>query len=1576
MKKAILGFLAAVCAISNSSAGVIAQDPLFISAQADPRVMLVASRDHQLFIKAYTDYSDLDGDGFLDTGFTPYIEYEGYFNPRKCYTYQSSQFEATAAATTETVVVTYPDATTASKTQYVCSNAWSGNLLNWASMTRVDILRKVMYGGYRSTDTESLTVLERAHLPREVHAFAKVFDATSTAIMNKFTPYSDQTAVSFCNLSNDGNSASKTSTNPPVVQIGNGQWRLWAADASPQCGTGGAVKPAAIRETLNVRVKVCDDGGGVDTISGPGPKCKIYPKGAAKKPIGMLQQYGDADVSLSLKYGLMTGSWAHGKSGGVLRKNIGGISNSSGKYPNNYNCATAGDGFVSGSTDEIDFCNGLFVNNQGKARSATTADDLPATGGIVGTLNRLRIAGWNGSKYDGVCNSPGVTSFNNGNCVDWGNPISEMYLESLRYIQAGNATNKLASDASAASPTAGFDGSDSSYISGLPQLTWKDPIPALEWCAKSNIVMISTGLNSFDSDETTPHGLAGWAKTTVELTNEVADASHESLTGDFMIGSVTGASDYQSVCSSKTLGTLASVSGVCPEVPSIEGSYHVAGLALGTSKYDLRPGYAAKRTSLWGISKPENAARQPITSFAIALAESLPDFTIPVGSLGKSIKFIPFCQANTAGGSALTATGWRACSMVDLVVEPGTNKTAGSFRVVWEDSTWGNDYDMDGVAHIRYCVGSACSPYAGNNGMPAIPASDTLYIKVASMTAAAGHALKYGYTISGSTADGTFMNVLRPGNANYSNYAAGSEFTAPVGSWTAPSWVAYSPSTGTTANLLKNPLWYTAKYAAWPNWDIKTNDAARTPNPAGDGIPDNFFQVRNPAGLDQAIGAALKESLADPSSSSSIATNSTRLDTDTFVYQARFKATDWSGQVLAYPVTSTGSLGTLAWNAGASTKYPAESARRIYTFDRSAATKGIDFTWSALSAKQKEALDNTNAANSSSPVASYLRGDQTLELRDAIAPFDGVFDTGVYRPRTSLMGDIVNSDPVYVGSQNFSYGNISAITGYSTYAAQVDLKQVSTTGVVKNPMIVVNSNGGMMHAIDAKNGNEMFTYVPSWLLCADETGATGCASGTDSSPLRNLLDPNMTHRYLLDGNLVVGDAYIDTGAGATWKTVVVGAAGGGGKGIFALDVTESYKTATATTAASTIDVTQTAYANLTAASAVLWEFTDKDYLTSTDQDGDADLGYTFGQPVVARMANGTWAAIFGNGYGSATGKAVLYFVNLANGKLIQKIDVGDGSTSASPNGLSSPAVIFDSGTGAVSSIFAGDLKGNVWKFDVRGSSTSNWKVDNGPGIPLFTAFDDVGTRQPITAGLDIGSHPMGGYMIYFGTGKYFEKDDNTSSSQQTIYGIWDKSVSNDEISAASVDTVSDKKVVLSEHKILAEMANPLAADGNIRVTDDSGVVIWDTDTVPGKRGWFMNMGSSSGERVVTLPILRNSRVIITSMIPSSSPCDFGGTSWIMEFDPETGNRPSYSIFDLDGNGNFNNSDFVTVVINGNPTLVPANGIQSTEGIIKAPAIVSSGSKEYKIGSGTTGSVLVVAEKGSTTRPRPAWRQLQ
>ena len=181
-----------VLATLSSLAGAvvdIAQKPVFLNPP-DPRMMLVMSRDHQLSMKAYNDYSDLNGDGVIDRTYTDTVEYYGYFDPERCYSYNSGsggRFEPDVAAT--------------GTNDHECSGEWSGNFLNWASMTRMDVLRKVLYGGYRSTDNATTTlvgdtVLERAMLPNDVHAFAKIYTGSD---VNKFTPYS-YASISICNV--------------------------------------------------------------------------------------------------------------------------------------------------------------------------------------------------------------------------------------------------------------------------------------------------------------------------------------------------------------------------------------------------------------------------------------------------------------------------------------------------------------------------------------------------------------------------------------------------------------------------------------------------------------------------------------------------------------------------------------------------------------------------------------------------------------------------------------------------------------------------------------------------------------------------------------------------------------------------------------------------------------------------------------------------------------------------------------------------------------------------------------------------------------------------------------------------------------------------------------------------------------------------------------------------------------------------------------------------------------------------------------------------------------------------------
>ncbi|MCW8887396.1 MAG: PilC/PilY family type IV pilus protein [Motiliproteus sp.] len=1441
--RSLMTFGCAVALATSSAWGAIADTPLFLTQSVDPRIMLVMSNDHQLSIKAYTDYSDLDSDGTLDTTYSDSIDYNGYFDSDKCYTYDNGDNRFEPATTVDT-----------GTHQCTTSTAhWSGNFLNWATMTRMDLVRYVFYGGLRSTDTATETVLERAYLPDDVHAFAKVFTTANTTDMRKYTPYA-QTEITLCNFTDGGTSLSKDVTTAPSIRVALGTWARWAASEVTQCQWGSGTQPNITLHRLEnpdlvARVQVCKSG----LLES---NCRSYSSGTYK-PSGLLQEYGEDSNNRPIRFGLMTGSYAKNKSGGVLRRNVERIT-----------------GNATSSKNEIDTSTGIFLN-QG------TTDE-----GIINTLNRLRIASYDHDSDDYLsgCDTPGILSFNDGECVDWGNPLSEMYLEALRYL-AGKS-----------SATTAFNANDSSHISSLPQVSWLDPMPATDYCADTSILTISTGLNSFDTDQLSGNDLSIDADAQTDAVGTL-----EGISGSYLIGEGSVTDDNE--CTAKTLTNLSHAKGICPEAPSIEGGYQVAGLAYYARTNDLR----SDRTN-----------DQTLTTYGVALAESLPSFEVTVGS-GK-VTLLPACSAHSIGSSALGASGWRSCSMTDLIVEYHSS-TEGSFLVNWEDSTWGNDYDMDGISRIQYCVGSSCP----NTSFTGSVSSSQIRVRIEAAQANAGHALKFGYTITGTTTDGIYMEVLRPGGSDYN-----------IGD-TVPAAVS-SPDTNThtqgssSASLLKNPLWYTAKYGGFNEADATTGPNLTSEwDDDGDGTPDTFFMARNPAELGASLGSVFNDVVSRVSTASAITTNSTRLDTTTLAFRALFNSGEWSGQLLALPINSDGSLGSAVWNAAE--EIPAASSRKIFSWDPSSSA-GFDFNTTNLSTIT--AIESTLNTNDE---VNYLRGDTSNEQQNGGTLRNRPVTSGV----ANVLGDIVNSDPAYVSTENFGYEGLggSEGTAYASFRA-------TSAYAGRKPMLYISANDGMLHGfyvgedtnadgvLDADSdgtqpGEEVFAFIPSSVY----------------GNLESLTKPTYSHSYFVDGSPHVGDAYINPyGSGDTWLSVLVSTVGAGGKGVFAIDVTNPDPSAMT-------------------ASKVLWEIT-----SSTT--GFSDLGYTIGDATFVRLANGEWGAIFSNGYDSSSGKAVLYIVNLEDGSLIKSFD-----TETTGNGMSTPVVVDSDGDFIADLIYVGDLEGNLWKIDISHSNSGNWDFSfysgNGASAvpaPLFVAIDQASSSvvQPITAKPQVGDHSDGGLMIYFGTGQYYQTGDNTVPAVpqiQTFYAVRD---------------YSDEQVNSDRSQLVAQT---IEAEGtlfnfNIRVTSDN-------EDSSKTKGWYLNLQSPStngqGERVVNQPILRGDRVIFTTLIPDNDVCSDGGSSWLMELEAETGKRLTEVPFDLNEDGVFNDTDKATLIDTDGDGIgdltTNVSGIQKAGmGIIDNPAILEAGSKDIKIISGSSGNTQAIGESNSDAGGRQGWQQLR
>jgi type IV pilus assembly protein PilY1 len=1419
---------------------VPAQLPLFVNNSVPPLNMLIVGRDHKLFFPAYNDASDLDGDGSIDIRYKPSITYLGYFDSLTCYSYNGGFFTAASKTSIET--------------QKVCPGMWSGDYLNYLTTSRADALRKVLYGGYRSTDSTTQTILERAYISTDAHTWGKEYRSRDVDGYNlsDYTPFANPSGGNYTLFANNTPTVNGAPLLRVLPNVSNIRIFGWVSREVSQGGTTATNTSfndvTVVPRDYIVRVEVCKSGYRE-------ANCKQYPNGNFK-PTGILHDYGEGN---QMYFGLMTGTYQNNIQGGAVREAIGSFS------------------------DEIEASTGIF-GTKGLLGSLL---NVYTKGGIIGTLDGLRLS-------SNSCNTSS-NSISNATCQNWGNPLAEMMYETMRYFSG------------ATTPTNGFLSGNADSSLGLSGLTaWKNPYsstpnsasspPTFAGCAKPFETLFSDVNPTYDSD------LPGSAFSTTSLPSAPSVLNNFNLQSlgqviwntdvgagskNINIGETPGIND--TAPTSKAASSLGNIRGL-PEEPTKQGTYDAAAVA-----------YYANTNPITSIGA------QKVQTFSIALSSTLPRIQMPVGN--GTITLVPF--GKVTNGVTEQITGFYIDSMFNMPGQPSdptvnNGRAQAVFRVVFDDCGQGCDYDMDAI--VLYTV--------------AVNATGTLDVTLQTAYSVSSAESHMGYTISGTTSDGIYLEVTGGGNGNQ-HYALDTPGTRLPG--------ACLPSTSCTTSIdllpgkngsnqtllrgdthtrrftassarsvtnLKDPLWYAAKWGGFGDADnISTSMPVSGEWDSNEsGTPNNYFLVSNASTLKDQLSSAFNQILQK---NSSVATPAVlpnlSSENSASKYLNSLNVATWSGDLIKSTTTytSTNLTGSTVQNWQASQQVPAWRSRNIQMSNQ-AGTALLPFTYTNLGTRTYAgtALQRTLTSDQ----VDFLRGDTSKAVSD-------------YRRRASLIGDLVNSSPVVVTTALYDATAADALNG--TAGTSSSYTAFKTAQANRRGQVYVGANDGMLHAFDDTTGIEKFAFIPSAVI-------QNLSALTDSDYNSN----SALHRYYVDSTPVVADVFT---AGA-WRTILVGTLGGGGREIFALDITNPD--------------------NIT----LLWEFTSQN---------DVDLGSTFSVPVVAKLHSGDWGVIVGNGYNGNNGNASLLVLNAGTGATISKLTTSVQGN----NGLSSPVVLDANADGIADYAYAGDLLGNLWRFDLIGSSltgnatAANFKVAFG-NKPLYTASVSdaaASTLQSITAAPTVVPHPSAaGTIVIFGTGRYFTSADKTSTDLQTLYGVWDKQTAG----LAASTTPALGRANLQPQTITSQVNNASfdTATTSIRLVS-TNTVDWNT-----KYGWYLNLSVNNalvGERLVDPLNISGSVLFASTRTPSTDVCSPGVTGWEYGLDPTTGGRTTFTVFNLRRTGTISSAD------NFNDNVVSAISV-AAGGIAVSAA---SGEKT----STTSDGVSILVNTGTGFDGRQNWR---
>ncbi|MET1114258.1 MAG: PilC/PilY family type IV pilus protein [Comamonas sp.] len=676
-------------------------------------------------------------------------------------------------------------------------------------------------------------------------------------------------------------------------------------------------------------------------------------------------------------------------------------------------------------------------------------------------------------------------------------------------------------------------------------------------------------------------------------------------------------------------------------------------------------------------------------------------------------------------------------------------------------------------------------------------------------------------------------------------------------------------------------------------------------------------------------------------------------------YASGYNAMGWTGFVRSDTLSQgTAAAGpNAAWGAKAGTgatglttadKLDALSDinTRLILTQRNDTSAGVEFRWANLSLVQKaqfklNVLDSDALATNR---VNFLRGDRTLEGGTSAKPF---------RSRSSRQGDIVNSALWYVGApvSNHAFDNYRAFAGQ--YAARI-------------PMVYVGGNDGMLHGFSALDGAEKIAYVPKGVM----------------GNLSDLTLPAYTHRFYVDGSPFSGDVNWGTTATPDWRTLLIGTLGAGGRGYFVLDITRPGSTAT--TGATAVAT------NFTAASAASLVVMDKTAAATDITVGEAaDIGHIFATPgtddnntqksnQIVRLNNGRWAVVMGNGYNSLNERPVLLLQYLDGARELKTLVAASTGTNIVSNGLSAPRLVDIDGNGTPDVVYAGDLRGNLWKFDIGASDAALWNVAFS-GRPLYTAIYTAGnasSAQPITVAPIVKANDRGsvGLMVAFGTGRNITEGDRTDVSVQSIYSLLDSTLYQAVSGSVAVDTTNGQPQPIGtglsnlQQQTVSNTAIAGQGDSSARTfyTVSQNAVAYSGSSA--RKGWYLHL-PETGERLLSdLSFFDGSNILeVLTEVPGSGSSLSEESCSAPPFAPRRfrtflnimdGRKPSVQLMDTNGDQIYN--------------ITADQGTSRMTASVKESQ-VSSRDQEYRIGSDNVRDQFA---KMPEQPLRPSWRQLR